>query len=121
MSYKDSAQMSADERLDERAALVATSFLHLKCRKGHPPTGDIGRTAGAFRGTTRSSTPHDKPGTLGGPGANAPPPPGFRRGGHGGLRADSVHPRDGSSSTSAPPRINLSALRFLLTGLRMRA
>lgn len=63
--------MSAAERLDELAALLAAGFVRLKCRKGHPPTGDIGRTAGAFRGTTRSGTLHDKPGTLGEPGANA--------------------------------------------------
>jgi hypothetical protein len=42
MFYKDSAQMSADERLDGLAALLAASFVRLKCRKGHPPTGDIG-------------------------------------------------------------------------------
>ena len=40
MFYEDPAQMSADERLDELAALLAAGFLRLKCRTGHPPTGE---------------------------------------------------------------------------------
>ena len=38
MFYEDPAHMSADERLDELAALLAAGFLRLKCRMGHPPT-----------------------------------------------------------------------------------
>ena len=40
MFYEDPAQMSADERLDELAGLLAAGFLRLKCRRGQPPTGE---------------------------------------------------------------------------------
>ena len=40
MFYEDPAQMSADERLDELAALLAAGFLRLKCRPISIPGGD---------------------------------------------------------------------------------
>jgi hypothetical protein len=40
MFYEDPAQMSADERLDELAGLLAAGFLRLKCRRVTAPTGE---------------------------------------------------------------------------------
>jgi len=40
MFYEDPARMSADERLDELAALLAAGFLRLKYRTGRPSTGE---------------------------------------------------------------------------------
>ena len=40
MFYEDPAQMSADERLDELAALLAAGFLRLKRRRVAAPTGE---------------------------------------------------------------------------------
>ena len=40
MFYEDPAQMSADERMDELAGLLAAGFLRLKCRKVAAPTSE---------------------------------------------------------------------------------